>query len=569
MSNQDNAAAEADDNEVWLIDESPAAHASLVHPGGPHQAGPASQGIALRPFRVLIVDDEPDVHSVTRLALRDIQFKGRALELISAYSGEEAFAVLRDNRDIALCLLDVVMESEDAGLLLVERVRNELGNSLLRIVLRTGQSGQAPEQRVIVDYDINDYKAKTDLTTQKLFTTVITSLRSYENLMAIESSRIGLTKILDSAGNLYQIQSLRAFASGALKQVSAILDVGAEGILCVLGPVNGSNRNKPSVVAATGSYASLAGGRSDTESGAQYDNEPGSQSGRQSLPGDHCLAQAVATAFSEKRSRYGHPVDVLFVQTEQGHEFAIAITPAQPLADVQHELLEIYCHRIGAAFDNLYLFGQLRKAQEASVVALADLAEFRDEDTGGHVRRVQLLTDMIAQRLLARQALVDELTPQLLDMVGMASILHDVGKVSTPDSILLKPGRHTPEERTLMERHASVGQQILQKAAKIVDGDSYLTFGAQIAGGHHEHFDGRGYPQGLKGKDIPLSARIVAVVDVFDALLHRRPYKEPWSMEATVFYLHQRRGTQFDSDVIDALFSLVDDGLPEWVMQDD
>ncbi|NEX63984.1 DUF3369 domain-containing protein [Noviherbaspirillum sp. 17J57-3] len=529
-------AAERESDDDWLLEDQPA------HAGD-------DPGIQVRPFRILIVDDEADVHSVTRLALRGVTFKGKPLELLSAYSGAEAFALLQRERDIALCLLDVVMETDDAGLRLVERIRSELDNQLLRIVLRTGQPGQAPEQRVIVDYDINDYKAKTELTTQKLFTMVIASLRAYESLVTIESSRIGLAKILEGASNLYQVQSLREFASGVLKQISAILDVGAEGVLCVLGKGTVPGMNGPTVIAGTGNYASLV----EVES----------------LPDNHCLTNGILSAFREKQSRHGHPVDVLFVHTEQGHEFAIAITPAWPLADMQRNLLEVFCQRIGAAFDNLYLFGQLRKAQEATVAALADLAEFRDEDTGGHVRRVQLLTDMITRRLHDRQACADELTPHLMDLIGMASILHDVGKVSTPDNILLKPGIHTPEERTIMQRHASVGEQILRRAAEMVDGETYLTFGAQIAGGHHEHFDGRGYPRGLKGKDIPLSARIVAVVDVFDALLHRRPYKEPWTMEATLAFLRERRGTQFDPEVIDALISLMDESIPEWLTASD
>jgi CheY-like chemotaxis protein len=158
---------------------------------------------AINPWQVLIVDDEPDIHHATRLALSNIQYKSRPLELLNAYSGAEAARMLLANPRIALILLDVVMETEDAGLRLVHQIRNEMHNSLVRIVLRTGQPGQAPEQRVILDYDINDYKTKTELTVQKLYTTVIASLRSYETLCAIDKSRQGLGKILEGAGDLY------------------------------------------------------------------------------------------------------------------------------------------------------------------------------------------------------------------------------------------------------------------------------------------------------------------------------------------------------------------------------
>ncbi len=517
--------ADADDN--WLLDEDDEAD------GGGKQAA-----IDQRLWRVLIVDDDVDVHAVTRLALRNVSFKGRELELFSAYSGAEGYQILRDTPDVALVLLDVVMETDDAGLILARRIREELANQIVRVVLRTGQPGQAPEQRVIIEYDINDYKAKTELTTQKLFTTVISALRAYESLMMLERSRIGLGKILAGATNLYQIHSLREFASGVLNQVSAILDVGADGVLCVMSADDGA----PAVVAATGSYAALA-------------ND-------EVLPADHPLLPAIRKAFAEKHSQFEHPANVLFIRTMEHRELCISVTPPWPLAAIQRDLLEVFCERIAAAFDNLYMFGQLRKAQEATVVALADLAEFRDHGTGGHVRRVQDLTSHIAQRMRARGSDDPELTSQMLEMVGLASILHDVGKVSTPDQVLLKPGAHTPEERRVMQTHAQIGRAILERASQMVDGVSYLTYGAQIAGSHHEHYDGGGYPNGLSGRSIPLCGRIVAVVDVFDALLHRRPYKEPWPYPDVVTYITERRGTQFDPDVVDALLEVIKEHPP-------
>jgi response regulator RpfG family c-di-GMP phosphodiesterase len=517
--------ADADDN--WLLDEDDEA-----------EGGAAQAAIDQRLWRVLIVDDDVDVHAVTRLALRNVSFKGRELELFSAYSGIEGFQILRDTPDIALVLLDVVMETDDAGLILARRIREELNNQIVRVVLRTGQPGQAPEQRVIIEYDINDYKAKTELTTQKLFTTVISALRAYESLMMLERSRIGLGKILAGATNLYQIHSLREFASGVLNQVSAILDVGADGVLCVMSAEAGA----PTVVAATGGYAALA----DAEV----------------MPPDHPLLPAINKAFGEKHSQFEHPANVLFIHTMEERELCISVTPPWPLAAIQRDLLEVFCERIAAAFDNLYMFGQLRKAQEATVVALADLAEFRDHGTGGHVRRVQNLTSQIAQRLKDSGCDDPELTPQLLEMIGLASILHDVGKVSTPDQVLLKPAAHTAEERRVMQTHAQIGRAILERAAQMVDGVSYLTYGAMIAGGHHEHYDGAGYPNAVKGRAIPLCARIVAVVDVFDALLHRRPYKEPWPYMDVLAYIRERRGTQFDPDVVDALLHVVEHNPP-------
>lgn len=146
-------------------------------------------GDQLPPWRILIVDDDVDVHVVTKFALSTTSFQGRRLSFVHAYSGAEALAKLRDTPDIALVLLDVMMETADAGLQLARQVREQLHNDLVRIVLRTGQPGQAVEHSIIVDYDINDFWSKTDLTTRKLFTTVIAALRAYSTLAQAASAR--------------------------------------------------------------------------------------------------------------------------------------------------------------------------------------------------------------------------------------------------------------------------------------------------------------------------------------------------------------------------------------------
>jgi len=148
-------------------------------------------------WKVIIADDEKDMHHVTRMALADIEFYGKKLEMISSYSGEETIELLKEHPDTAILLLDVVMETDDAGLMAVKTIREELGNRYVRIVLRTGQPGKAPEKDVILNYDINDYLSKSEITAQKLFTTVISSLRSYTNLA--EVSQEVYYKIMDCA----------------------------------------------------------------------------------------------------------------------------------------------------------------------------------------------------------------------------------------------------------------------------------------------------------------------------------------------------------------------------------
>jgi hemerythrin-like metal-binding protein len=210
----------------------------------------------------------------------------------------------------------------------------------------------------------------------------------------------------------------------------------------------------------------------------------------------------------------------------------------------------------------------VRRNAKATVVAMANFSEHRDTDTGVHVLRVARLVGQTARQLHRRglfPAIVDE---AFIDHVSTASILHDVGKIATPDRILLKAGPLTEEERTTIKLHATVGAQMLNQASLMMADSRYMNIGAEIALTHHEWYDGTGYPGGLTGEDIPLAGRICALADVFDALTSRRPYKTPWSTERAVAQIRQQSGTQFDPCVVEAFLEVIRDrdkvSLVQW-----
>src|SRR6516225_5936302 len=184
-----------------------------------------------RRWKIAIIDDEPAVHEGTRFALSDYQLNGQGLEILSAYSAAEGRELMRRHPDVAVVLLDVIMETDTAGLELVEFIRSELKNETVRIILRTGQPGQAPERRVIVDYDINDYKAKTELTADKLFTSLTAALRSYQQLQRMVETRRGLEIIIEAASTLFDFKSMQRLAEGVLTQIGSLLNVDCGGIL--------------------------------------------------------------------------------------------------------------------------------------------------------------------------------------------------------------------------------------------------------------------------------------------------------------------------------------------------
>lgn len=199
---------------------------------------------------------------------------------------------------------------------------------------------------------------------------------------------------------------------------------------------------------------------------------------------------------------------------------------------------------------------EISSAQLAVIYAMARLAESRDNDTGAHLLRLQEYCRALSTELLRRGEFKDRITPQYIDAVCEACPLHDIGKVGIPDAILLKPGKLTPEEFEIMKGHSGIGADILREVDQNHPGIKFITLGMEIAGGHHEKWDGSGYPASLAGEDIPLAARLVAVCDVYDALVSRRCYKEPFSHEKSVGIILNGAGASFDPAVVDAFMEV-------------
>jgi response regulator RpfG family c-di-GMP phosphodiesterase len=184
----------------------------------------------------------------------------------------------------------------------------------------------------------------------------------------------------------------------------------------------------------------------------------------------------------------------------------------------------------------------VQSARNATILGLAKLAEYRDADTGAHLERIREYSKIIAQDLAMKPRYTGYVTSDYIDDIYNSSILHDIGKVGIPDSILLKPGRLTKDEFEVVKRHSALGGDALRAVETKLEGQSFLSLGKEIAYYHHEKWDGTGYPRGLKGDEIPLSARIVALADVYDALTSKRVYKEAYShQEAMEIITKDRR----------------------------
>lgn len=479
------------------------------------------------PWKIIIADDEEEVHAMTRMVMKKFEFEGRAVELISAYSGKQTIEIMEKQPDVAIILLDVVMENENSGLEVVKKIRDELRNPFVRIILRTGQPGQAPEEDVIRNYDINDYKSKTELTVQKLYTAVIASLRAYQGMRIIETNRIGLERIINSSRDLFEMQSLRSFSKNAIMQMCQLIahDETHEGEMSGLAAT--VRKNELIAIAGTGRFESYGGFlvKDIPDQGLQEDFE-----------------QAVSISGSYFRDN----VFIGHFKSINNNESLFYIKSYRPFEDFEKNLLKILSSNVSVAIDNIYLNNEIVDTQKEVIFTLGEIVETRSKETANHVRRVAEYSWILARALGA--------SSEEANILRLASPMHDIGKIGIPDLILNKPGKLTEEEFEVIKTHTEIGYEVLKQSNRRI-----MKTAATIALQHHERWDGNGYPYGIKGEEIDLFSRITSVCDVYDALSHKRIYKDAWPEEEVHEYFKSMRSQMFDPKVVDKLFEHIDD----------
>lgn len=381
-----------------------------------------------RSWKVAVIDDEPAVHDGTRFALFDYSLNGQGIELLSARSAAEGRELVRAHPDLAVILLDVVMETETAGLDLVDFIRREAHNDLVRIILRTGQPGQAPERRVIVDYDINDYKAKTELTADKLFTSLTAAIRSYQQLLRMEETRRGLEIIIDAATALFDTRSMQRFAEGVLTQVASLLEVDCAGMLVVRDRPKTPGAGDLAVIAGSGVYSALTA----IGDGAALDVETRRQ---------------IDVAFDRRRHCFYDRRSVLYIRTTSGKEIAVVLDVARHLSPTDRALVEVFCGKLSVAFENVLLLEQLQAANTDLERRVAErtrelrdvnrrLADQRETLRRANEFKIEML-GMVAHDLKNPLAAIlgrTEIIGELLDTPGIspAVVREQVDKIRAP-----------------------------------------------------------------------------------------------------------------------------------------
>jgi len=473
-------------------------------------------------WHLLIVDDDIAIHKVTKLALKKVEILGRKLKFYTAESAEQAKELLQTNIPFSLALIDVVMETSTAGLDLVQWIRKELKNNTIRLVLRTGQPGQAPAREVIANYDINDYKEKTDLTTTKLYSLTFACLRGYRDIIALNENRKGLERIVKSSNEIFAHQSLNDFTQGILQQLCTLFRIDAGVIFSNVNFIAASHGQKVSkIIAATGRFTNFLNHSLD-DFIEMLDNE------------------SLKSLYIKGGQHFGDDYFMGVYESHLGGNNLFFIEGIEDINYIDRQLVEIFGANIGVAFDNQAMYAEMEVTQREMIYRMSEAVESRSKETSNHVKRVALTCQYLAYAV--------GMSEREIDIIYRAAPLHDIGKIAIPDHILNKPAKLTDDEWQKMKTHAQIGYDILGSSELTV-----LRAGAIIAGEHHENWDGSGYPLGKKGEDIHIYGRITAIADVFDALVNKRCYKKAWTIEETITFFKEMSGVKFEPNLVSIL----------------
>jgi diguanylate cyclase (GGDEF)-like protein len=429
------------------------------------------------PWRVLIVDDDSDVHRATELALQGLQVEGQALTFLHASTAEQARTVLAQEADLAVVLLDVVMESDDAGLQVVKYIRDTLNNQSVRIVLRTGQPGYAPEIETVQAYDINDYKTKSELTRTRLYTVLTAAIRSYKQICALEANRRGLEMIVEASAELSRLRGLQRFSEGVVTQICALLGILPEGMVCA--ELSSESESDIRIVAAAGQYSGLI-------------NCPLS-----AVPIPSVRARLQACLQSKENSY--EDGTCLYFGLISGRSIAALVDVGRTLNALEQQLLRAFCSNISVGFENVVLYSQLLEQAyndqllrlpnrnrfvelldknlrdpDGITLALIDIDDFADiNDAFGHHFGDQVLQSVVA-RLGASLGLNTSMARVGADAFGLLGPQAQVNG-SAIQAVFLDPFDVAGER---LQLSATTGLVRLTESASI---GSELLLDAQIA----------------------------------------------------------------------------------------
>lgn len=497
--------------------------------------------------RVLVVDDDLSARELYRVMLEREPF-----EVFEAYDGIEALEkVGRVRPDVII--MDAAMPNLD-GLDCTRRLKSNPDTQRIPVIMVSARTDaediQAGLQAGADDYITKPVRFKEFTIRVRSMARLFQSMTELEESNAVRGEQARAMQILfDFSRRLTTVESPEQVFDCTVKVAAELLCCRCVSIL-----LPSSDASQPTVLSAAGigdvpvgtfrdaSREELAA-RVFASREPEYSGE-GDDPGRDPATGGEVF-HACVPLLSRTAAARGKVISVLVLADRFEN---------QPFGDREREYLDLLCNMAGSQIEELRGKEARDQALDAIVVGLGALAEYRDSDTGGHLDRVTHFACLLAEDLRRTERYQNVIDDAFLDDLRRAMPLHDIGKVGIADAVLLKPGKLTGDEFTAMKKHTKLGANVIRSVIERAPDSTFLKLAQQIAEAHHEKYDGAGYPEGLRGDDIPLAARIASVADVYDALRSIRPYKKAFSHEEATEIIRRDAGTHFDPDVVEAFW---------------
>jgi CheY-like chemotaxis protein len=334
-------------------------------------------------WKIMVVDDDAAIHDITQMSLRNFSYLDKQIEFLHAYSAQEAKKLIAIHPDIAVILLDVVMEHEQAGLEVVKYIRDELRNPFIRIILQTAQYEQAPERQVILEYDVNDYKEKREISTKKLFTSLVTALRTYQDMMTIHRNRLGLQKLIEATATIFGAQSIDKFISGILEQLLSILNLNSNAFYCYRdGSIEQANDD------AIAHYIILAGT-------GLYEKEVGK------YVTDVVEAPILnkLRLFSENNQNLCFDEEcIIHLKHSDYYDTLIYLNGTACVDEVDKQLIKTFCANVAIAYDKLFLNQNLVIMEKKLVELLNSAVESNAIENNEHIALITEYLSMLSKK---------------------------------------------------------------------------------------------------------------------------------------------------------------------------
>ncbi|MBF0473465.1 MAG: HD domain-containing protein, partial [Nitrospirae bacterium] len=456
-------------------------------------------------YKVMIIDDEPDVHKVAIIALKNFKYNDKGLSFLSAYSVNSAEALLKEHPDTALIFLDVIMEEDDSGLKLIKYIRQTLNNHNVRIIMITGQPGEVPETDVVLHYDINDYREKRELTVDRLFTTIVSSLRSYEGIIKLDTANKLLSNLLDSfiKSTATAIDEKSPYTAGHIRRVAELTQAITQK-LC----------------------------DSKDEKWVDFNLSESEQNEIRIAAWMHDIGKITTPQ---------HIVDKATKLETIVDKIELIYTRAEILKkEFENEFLKNKIELIssGQSHSSAPTDDEIKKIEDEFNLKIVDLDKdlqlLKNANTGG-----EFMEDIKISK-------IKEIALKTIKINGQDKQLLTSDEV---ENLCIRKGTLNDQEREIIQNHVKLTIKMLTQ----LPWPEELKRVPEFAGAHHETLDGKGYPNHIDDQSLPTQARIIAIADVFEALTAAdRPYKKGKTLsEAFKILEYMIKDRHLDKDIID------------------